>query len=197
MSAEPLDLVLEQLARGDFPATEEVFRTYEGYLRAVVRKQLPRQLRAKFDSADIVQSVWAHVLDGFRDARWRFANRAQLRAFLVKVACNRITDRRRHFQTAADHEQSLRKANPERIPVSGQPRPSEVVQAEDLWTRMLTLCAPEHRQVLELRRQGLTMSAIAAATGFHEDSVRRILRQLARRLALDRGSIVSGSDNNP
>ncbi|HZY85770.1 MAG TPA: helix-turn-helix domain-containing protein, partial [Gemmataceae bacterium] len=66
MSAEPLHTLLERLCRGDDQAAEQVFRTYEPYLRKVVRRQLPTRLRSKFDSLDIVQSVWADVLDGFR-----------------------------------------------------------------------------------------------------------------------------------
>ena len=43
---------------------------------------------------------------------------------------------------------------------------------------------PEHHDVLRMKRQGLEAPEIAARTGLHEDSVRRLLRQLARRLAL-------------
>jgi RNA polymerase sigma-70 factor (ECF subfamily) len=38
--------------------------------------------------------------------------------------------------------------------------------------------------VLVLRREGLPLAEIAARTGLHEGSVRRILRRLARELAL-------------
>jgi RNA polymerase sigma-70 factor (ECF subfamily) len=59
-----------------------------------------------------------------------------------------------------------------------------VVQAEELWDTMLDLCPPEHHPVLVLRREGLPLAEIAARTGLHEGSVRRILRRLARELAL-------------
>ena len=55
MSDEPLDQLLEQLNRGDCAAAEHVFRTYEPYLRMLVRRQLRSALRAKFDSMDVVQ----------------------------------------------------------------------------------------------------------------------------------------------
>ena len=47
---------------------------------------------------------------------------------------------------------------------------------------MLDLCPPEHHEVLVLRREGLPLVEIAARTGLHEGSVRRILRRLAREL---------------
>ena len=65
MSTDPLDSLLEKLTRGDARAAEEVFLAYEPHLRLVVRRYLSPALRAKFDSGDIVQSIWADLLRGF------------------------------------------------------------------------------------------------------------------------------------
>ena len=184
MSAEPLQALLERLCQGDDQAAEQVFRTYEPYLRKVVRRQLPARLRAKFDSLDIVQSVWADVLDGFRGAGWRFEDADHLRAFLVKATRHRFIDRYRQHQRALERERPLAEGEAEGAPVSPGPRPSEVARADDLWDKLLALCPPEHHEVLRLKRQGLEAPEIAARTGLHEDSVRRVLRQLARRLVL-------------
>src|SRR5206468_9905390 len=132
----------------------------------------PARLRAKFDSVDVVQSVWADLLRGFREAGWRFASAAHLRAFLVKVTRNRLTDRHRHFNRALEREQTLADANLHGGPPSRQPRPSELVQADDLWEKMLALCPPAHHEILRLKRQGLRLTEIAARTGLHEGSVR-------------------------
>jgi RNA polymerase sigma-70 factor (ECF subfamily) len=184
MDPEPLDTLLEKLCGGDLAAADRAFLAYEPYLRKVVRRQLPRRLRAKFDSVDVVQSVWVHVLRGFREAGWRFANPDQLRGFLVRVTRNRLTDRLRHFHTALDRERPLPGTDPAgQLPAAG-PRPSEVAQADDLWEKMLALCPPAHHEVLWLKRQGLLLAEIAARTGLHEGSIRRILRRLARQLAV-------------
>ena len=53
MSAEPLDALLEKLIAGDGAAAEEVFRSYEPFLRMVVRRQLSPELRAINPAADI------------------------------------------------------------------------------------------------------------------------------------------------
>jgi len=184
MSSKSLDLLLEKLCSGDAAAAEQVFLAYEPYLRKVVRRQLPPRLRAKLDSVDVVQSIWADVLQGFRSAGWRFADAAHLRAFLVKATQHRFIDRIRQHEKAVKLEKSLACTDPEQLPPAKQPRPSEAVQADDLWQRMLTLCPPAHHQILELKRQGLTLVEIAQRTGLHEGSVRRILRQLARQMAL-------------
>ena len=49
---------------------------------------------------------------------------------------------------------------------------------------MLEECSPAHREILVLKRQGLLLTEIAARTGMHEGSIRRILYDLARRLAV-------------
>jgi RNA polymerase sigma-70 factor (ECF subfamily) len=48
---------------------------------------------------------------------------------------------------------------------------------------MLEICPPQHRELLALRREGLPLGAIAERTGLHESSVRRVLYELAARLA--------------
>jgi RNA polymerase sigma factor (sigma-70 family) len=183
MSAGPLDLLLERLARGDLEAVEQLVADYEPYLRTLVRHSLPGPLRAKFDSLDVVQSVWVQVLRALRDGAWEITDRDRLRALLVTVARRRLVSRYRHHGTALAREEPGG-ADLEAVPEPRQPRPSEVAEADELWQRMLALCPPEHHEVLRLRRQGVLLHEIAARTGLHEGSVRRILRQLARQLAL-------------
>ena len=81
MNSTPLDALLTKLCSGDDEAASQVFKQYEPYLRKVVRRLLPERLRSKFDSVDIVQSVWTDVLQGFREAGYRFANANQLARF--------------------------------------------------------------------------------------------------------------------
>ena len=62
MRGTPADELIDRLARGDMQAAGALFDAYAPYLRALVRRQLSDQLRAKFDSADVVQSVWVQVV---------------------------------------------------------------------------------------------------------------------------------------
>lgn len=183
MNVDSLNALLEKLNSGDHAAAEQVFLAYEPYLRKVVRRLLPAELRAKFDSIDVVQSMYGDVLVAFREGGMRFTTVAQLRAFLIKATRNRFIDRMRQHQTAARREQPRGKIELTCLPSSSQPRPSEVAVAEELWERLLALCPPEHHELLRLRRQGASTSEIAAQVGLHEGSVRRVLRDLSLRLA--------------
>jgi RNA polymerase sigma-70 factor (ECF subfamily) len=183
MTGEPLDVLLDRLRDGDETVAGQIVADYEPYLRMVVRRCLPDRLRAKFDSLDVVQSVWVHVLHALRGRAWQVADRARLQALLVTVARRRLVSRYRHHRAAVEREQPGGDAL-QGLPEPRESRPSEVAVADELWQRMLALCPPEHHDLLRLRREGLLLHEIAARTGMHEGSVRRVLRRLARQLAL-------------
>ncbi len=184
--------LLDRLREGDPEAAEQFIATYEPYLRLVVRRHLPTRLRSRFDSVDVVQSVWVHVLDGLRAGLWHFPDRLHLQAFLAQVARRRLISRCRQYNRTLAREQPG-SIDLDTLPARHQNRPSEAVQAEELWERMLALCPTQHQELLRLRRQGMLLDEIALRTGLHEGSVRRILRRLARQLALDRdpGGVLS------
>ena len=180
---DSLDDLLVQLNSGDPAAAERAFVAYEPYLRKVVRRLLPTELRRKFDSIDVVQSAYGDVLAAFRAGGMRFATAAQLRAFLIRATRNRFIDRVRQHHTAMRLERPLATDAAGEPFVSIAPRPSEAAAAAELWERLLAVCPPEHRELLALRRRGATAREIAAAVDMHEGSVRRVLRELAVRIA--------------
>jgi RNA polymerase sigma-70 factor (ECF subfamily) len=195
MTSGPLDKLLEKLNEGDPVAAEQVFVTYEPYLRMVVRRQLTQGLQAKFDSIDIVQSVWADVLDRFRESNCTFRDANHLRAFLVKVTRNRFIDRLRQHRRALQSELPLTPTDIEAFPAADATRPSETMQVDELWLQILDVCPPAHYRVLQMKRQGLSLAEIAARSGLHEGRVRRILYDVARRLAEKQQAADSSSSN--
>jgi RNA polymerase sigma factor (sigma-70 family) len=174
--------LLERINRGDHTAAQDLYLVYTSYLRVVVRRLFPSQLRPAFDSSDVVQSVWVHVVRSLGAEGWHVDTEKQLRALLALIARRGVVRRvRSQCRLEIEGEAGNRLDN---LPAKTQPRPSEIAQGEELWQCMIANCAPEHRSILELRRQGLPLTVVAARTGFHEGSVRRILRKLARELAI-------------
>jgi DNA-directed RNA polymerase specialized sigma24 family protein len=123
------------------------------------------------------------VLRGFRQAGWRFVDADHLRGFLFVATRNRLLDRIERYQKACRREEPLNTGESGHPLASPQPGPGEVAQARDLWEWIVARCPAEHRPILTLRRQGHSLAEIAAQTGLHPDSVRRILRTLARQVA--------------
>ena len=146
--ADSLAHLLDLLGSGDAAAAAEIFRRFEPYLRKVVRRNLRAELRARFDSEDVVQSVWVSLLQGFRGAGWRFADIDHLRAFLVRATRNRFLDRVRQHGRSVERETHFGPAEPAGLPPARGPRPSQLVQCEELWRRILALCPPEHRELV-------------------------------------------------
>lgn len=183
MPDQQLDDVLGQLNRGELEVAEALFRAYTPYLRAIVRRQLSDRLRSQFDSTDVVQSVWVQVVKHLGQDGWPIGNEEQLRGLLATIAKRRLFNRIRKDDHGADAQEVKFDAWDD-VSQQRYERASEVAQADETWSRMLALCPPEHQQILHLRREGLLLDEIAARTGLHEGSVRRILRKLAREMAL-------------
>jgi RNA polymerase sigma-70 factor (ECF subfamily) len=180
---ETIDAMLARLSAGDAQAAVEVFRRYEPFLRMVVRRQLSPAARSKFDSADIVQSVWADLLPGLRSGRWAFETPEQFRSFLVRAARNRLVDRLRQQAAPLRAEERLAEGRLQEVPEPSPPIGSEL-EAHEMWGSLLALCPPQHAPILRLKRAGLSNAEIAGQVGLHEGSVRRILAELAARLSL-------------
>jgi RNA polymerase sigma-70 factor (ECF subfamily) len=196
MKTTEADQLLDRLARGDVGVASDLHTAYAAYLRTVVRRQLSDRLRVRFDSADVIQSVWVHVIRQLTTSGWQVASEAQLRALLTVIARRRLVSRARTVARSLAEENAGCAIQEIHAP-DRQPRPSELAQAAELWERMLELCSPEHQGILRLRREGLPLAEIASRTGLHEGSVRRIIRRLARELALQVDPLTSDSDAPP
>jgi len=181
MTDVSMEDLIDRLRTGEDAAAGELYCAFEPFMRGLVRRRLPRGARHRFDSADVVQSAWASLLDGLRDNRWQFQDVSRLRAFLARVVLCRLYDRARTALRQAGREGPLVELCRERP--GPEPRPSEHARAEAAWDRLLAICPPEHRSVLYLRRDGHSCDEIARETGMHPGSVRRVLRGLARRAA--------------
>lgn len=192
MTADPLETLLEQLPGGDPAAVdqivEQIFVNVAPGLRALVRRQLPQGLRSKLDSEDVVLSVWSDVLDGLREGRWSFEDAAHLRAFLNRAARNRVIDRQRQHRTALEKERLLSSDDRDMLADANVPGPSEALRTDDLWQQLLSCCPPAHHELLQMKRQGLSLDEIAERTGLHPSSVRRILYDVARQIAEKRAA---------
>jgi RNA polymerase sigma-70 factor (ECF subfamily) len=180
---DPMEVLLGQLNQGELEAVQRTFVTYEPYLRMIVRRRLSGAMRLRFDSLDIIQSVWADLIRGFRAGAWTFASAGQLRRFLVRATLHRLVDRTRREQRSLRREQQFDPVGLRSLPETGKCVVSAGMEAEELWQEMVDLCPPQHRDLLALRRQGLALADIAARTGLHQSSVRRVLYELAARVA--------------
>ena len=131
-------------------AARELLQRYEPEVRLVVRRQLPRLLRSRFDSLDFLQSVWGSFFRRMRDAPTEFEDSRHLVAFLARAAKNKVID---EYRRAASLKQDMHREEPlwgdgRRPKEVADPidSPSELAQAHEVFGRLRELL-PEERRI--------------------------------------------------
>ncbi|WP_169981361.1 RNA polymerase sigma factor [Tautonia rosea] len=183
------DLIARAKA-GDEHALNTLLNEFEADVRLAVRRQLPRLLRAQFDSMDFVQLVWASVFAGDGVDPSRFENQQHLRAYLSGVAWNKVHEeyrrrtRTQKYDLRREEPLYVRRGNrdePRDVP-SADPTPSQNLQEQDCMDQLTAGRSGWETEALRLRREGLTFDEIALRVGVHERSVRRLIDDARQRM---------------
>ena len=188
LSQEPDDRVVDGVRRiqlGDETAARELLQRYEPEVRLVVRRQLPRLLRSRFDSLDFLQSVWGSFFRRMRDAPTDFEDSRHLVAFLARAAKNKVID---EYRRAASRKQDMHREEPLWVD-GGRPKdlpadtdtPSELAQAREVFGRLRDLVPEGRRTIIELKAEGLSSKDIGERLGISERTVQRVLEDLRKR----------------
>jgi RNA polymerase sigma-70 factor (ECF subfamily) len=180
--------VLARIREGDEDAARELLRRYEAKVRLVVRRQLPRLLRSRFDSQDFVQSVWGSFFRRMRTHPTDLEDTTSLVAVLVQAAKHKVID---EFRRASAPKRDMRRE--ESIWDGARPRdlvdhadaPIELAQASEALGRLRELLPEDRRTVLDLKAAGLSTHEIAGRVGLSERTVRRVIEDLRRRAGID------------
>jgi RNA polymerase sigma factor (sigma-70 family) len=177
--------LLGRIRAGDESAARELLSKYEAQVRLVVRRQLPRLLRSRFDSLDFLQSVWGSFFRRMKAGPGEFEDPRSLVAFLARAAKNKVID---EYRRAASQKGNMRREEPlwvedsnRRDLVGNVDSPSEVVEAREELGRLLDLLPEERQVVVRLRVEGLSTREIGERLNVSERTIRRVLEDLRRR----------------
>ena len=187
-----LPAFLARIQAGDEAAARELLARYESEVRLVVRRQLPRLLRSRFDSLDFLQSVWGSFFRRMRTAPTEFEDSRHLVAFLARAAKNKVID---EYRRAASRKHDMHREEPlwgegrrpKDVPDSID-SPSEVAQAHEVLLRLRELMPTERRAILEMKAEGLSSKDIGERLGISERTVQRVLEELRRRMEREWGT---------
>src|SRR5436190_24345715 len=108
-SESELSQFLKRIQAGDESAARELLTRFEAQVRVVVRRQLPRLLRSRFDSLDFLQSVWGSFFRRLRSGPEKFEDPRYLVTFLAQVAKNKIIDQ---YRRAASRKLDMQREEP-------------------------------------------------------------------------------------
>jgi RNA polymerase sigma-70 factor (ECF subfamily) len=205
-SADPKDTkilssMLNRLKSGDESAATEILERYESQVRLVVRRFLPRVLRSRFDSLDIMQSVWRSFFQKVREDEAAksgakstdespksqdFTDSAQLFAFLSRMARNKVIDQYRREtsqKSAVQRQRTMYGESGEDIdPPAPDESPAEVVEAADELSHWRSLVPEDRQELIDMKADGLSTREIGVKLGISERTVQRVLEDLRQRV---------------
>ena len=171
-------------------AARELLARYESKVRLVVRRQLPRLLRSRFDSLDFLQSVWGSFFFKIRTGPNDLEEEQNLITFLAWAARNKVIDEYRRAATLRHdmkREEPLeRRADKDDCLATGD-TPSQLAQANETYDRLRDLLPDEQRVILELKAAGHSSREIGDLLGLSERTVQRVLESLKVRARLGDG----------
>ncbi len=190
--------LIRQVRGGDEEAAAELVRQYEPEIRREVRMRLrlrdPR-LRRVFDSMDIVQSVLQSFFLRAANGQYDLDLPNQLRGLLVAMAQNKLAEQvRRQKRARRDFRRTDNSPLDVASGVEPGDSPSEEVVLKDLLVAFRTRLGEDERRLADLRTEGLTWEAVAAAMGGTPEARRKQLNRAVDRVALDLGLITPNPD---
>lgn len=183
--AADLHDILDRVRGGDEQAAQQLLTSFEAEVRLVVRRQLPRLLRSRFDSLDFLQSVWGSFFRRVRTDPVEFDDERHLVAFLARAAKNKVIDQ---YRRAGSQKQDMHREEPLWSDAAG-PRdlpahddtPSEVAEAREVFGQLRDALPEDRRPIIEMKALGLSSREIGDRLGVSERTVQRVIEDLRRR----------------
>ncbi|MGL4514549.1 MAG: RNA polymerase sigma factor [Lacipirellulaceae bacterium] len=187
--------LMDALRGGCDEAASTIAELYTSHLLRAVRASLPREIRSKIDSVDIVNTLWGSLLT----KRWRLEGirePAQLVALLKQAARNRVIDEHRRY-TAYEARDLRREAGSldapsptgdrtaRRFAVSGNDdTPSQIASIRERWALFVVALSDRDRKIVSLRMSGKSYDEIAdAVEGVSSRTARRVVADAVTRLS--------------
>jgi RNA polymerase sigma factor (sigma-70 family) len=181
--------LLARIQAGDEEAARELLCRYESKVRMVVRRQLPRLLRSRFDSIDFLQSVWGSFFHRIRTGSNDLDEERNLIAFLAWAARNKVID---EYRRASTQRQDIHRESPLRNAtedgsefVAPEETPSQLASARETFGRLQELLPEDRRVILELKAEGFSSREIGERLGVSERTIQRVLEDLRGRARIE------------
>jgi RNA polymerase sigma-70 factor (ECF subfamily) len=182
--------LMAQVRAGSEAAARIIVTRYQPYVLRVVRRNLAREIRAKFDSADFAQAVWTSFF-AHREEFLAVSDPDGLIALLAVMARNKIVDELRRRLASKKHnvrrETSLGELGNLATGAhsASLETPSKVAMAREVFQQLTEGQSARDRRILELRMAGETVDRIARELRISERTVRRALTRMQRRVMND------------
>lgn len=184
MSSGPSDRsLLARVQDGSQTAADELYRRYARRLMALARAESGRDLAARVDAEDIVQSVFGSFFRGVKQGYYQAPPGEELWGLFLVIALNKVRAKGAYHRAA---KRDVRKTRGEVAPGAFEP-PADDETAHRLLTMVVDEVLAElpggHRDVVRLRIEGFEVAEVAAQTGKSKRTVERVLQEFRNKMA--------------
>jgi RNA polymerase sigma-70 factor (ECF subfamily) len=172
--------LLEELRGGDEQAAAQLYQRYAQRLRALAEKKTGKDLANRFDSEDVIQSVFRSFFERARNGLYDVPTGGDLWPLLLVIALQKVRAYGTH------HRAGRRDVRRERVSDEGETvcLVSQRIRVEEPQS-LLKLIAEEtldqlpalHRQVARWRLEGYDHQEIANKTGRSKRTIERIFQE--------------------
>jgi RNA polymerase sigma-70 factor (ECF subfamily) len=180
--------MIRRIRAGDKDAAAEFVRAYEPAIRRQVRLRLKDpQLRRRFDSEDVCQSVLASFFVRMALGQYEVEQAEQLLALLAKMATNKVIGR---IQAEEADKRNYRQDEPlpeAGIPAAAGPSASSHLANQELIDLALSRLSDEERRLFDRRADGRSWEEIAAELGGTPEALRKKRSRAVNRVMKELG----------
>ncbi len=187
--------LVEAMMGGSEEAAWQLTKVYSPHILNVVRASLPRVIRSKVDSQDLLQSIWASLLL-MPEGLPRFAGPDDFLGYVAAVAKYKVVDKHRHYssrkrnvyaergvaETAlADNDASRSDRPPKGSLYTNDPFPSQALLVEDCWRQVVESSNERDQAIVTMRARGETYESIAETLCISERTARRTVDRIIKQ----------------
>jgi RNA polymerase sigma factor (sigma-70 family) len=183
-SVHPTLFLLQAAAGGDQEALAKLFDGHRALMRLLLRRTMPRGLRARYDTEDILQSSFLQLA---RLGKLPIGDKEAFKLFLKTVVLNKLRDKiRREHSRGASNDVPLDGTGPQLELEKHDPLPPDLVARADLYARVtleLDGLDKEDQDLVTLRLlEGCSWSDVASQMELAETTARRKYAEAMERL---------------
>lgn len=187
-----VDGILARLRAGDPLAADLVFSRFTHQLSRLVRSKLGLRYRQKFDTEDVVQSIYKSFFRLHAEGRFAFDTWDALWGLLSLIAVRKCGHRLDYLHAGCRDvgsersivldDATLEGCRGDLIAVSREPDPEHAAMTAEAVSRILAMAHERDHQIIRLALEGATTGDISQASGRSERTVQRVLRRLEEAL---------------
>lgn len=181
--------VIRGLRDGDRQVLFDFWKNYGVALQQVAEMNLAPGVRRRVGPEDVVQSACRTFFRRAQIGQFQLADAEELWRLLCAITLNKVREQTRfHLRQKRGLAQEVHASDDSNASfpaAAAGPTPAEAAEFADQLEQLLASLDPEERQIVDLKLQDFTQEEISQQLNCSERTVRRILKRIQARFAVE------------